>query len=204
MGGHQLDAEALHGDAIFIDAVAPLLHKKQYVGSYVLGGVTCVAPTVGVGSESPSTALKTIGNWLRYIRTNPGVRLVEKARHVEDAKRDGKMGILFHFQGTGPFETDLDLVDAFHAAGVRMVQLTYNRKDYVGDGCEEELDGGLSRFGKDLVRRLNEKPDHRRLFAYWLQDDDGRAVPYHASSCFFPFELCRAVPEQEEYKRRSG
>lgn len=156
MGGHQLDAEALHGDAIFIDAVAPLLHKKQYVGSYVLGGVTCVAPTVGVGSESPSTALKTIGNWLRYIRTNPGVRLVEKARHVEDAKRDGKMGILFHFQGTGPFETDLDLVDAFHAAGVRMVQLTYNRKDYVGDGCEEELDGGLSRFGKDLVRRLNE------------------------------------------------
>lgn len=44
----------------------------------------------------------------------------------------------------------------FKALGLRMVQLTYNRKDYVGDGCEEEIDGGLSRFGKALVRRLNE------------------------------------------------
>ncbi|WP_352610031.1 membrane dipeptidase [Mesorhizobium opportunistum] len=37
-----------------------------------------------------------------------------------------RWGSLFHFQGTGSFEVDLNLVEAFQTLGVRMVQLTYN------------------------------------------------------------------------------
>ncbi|WP_095090771.1 dipeptidase [Mesorhizobium sophorae] len=151
-----MDAERIHRDAVIIDAVAPLLEQKKYVESYKAGGVTCVTPTVNVGEGSPAAALKEIGSWLYSIRSRKDLKLVEKASDIEAAKRDGQMGILFHFQGTGPFETELNLVEAFQALGLRMVQLTYNRKDYVGDGCEEEIDGGLSRFGKALVRRLNE------------------------------------------------
>ncbi|MER9756223.1 dipeptidase [Mesorhizobium sp. M0166] len=151
-----MDAERIHRDAVIIDAVAPLLEQKKYVESYKAGGVTCAAPTVNAGEGSPAAALKEIGSWLHSIRSRKDLRLVEKASDIEAAKRDGQMGILFHFQGTGPFETELNLVEAFQALGLRMVQLTYNRKDYVGDGCEEEIDGGLSRFGKALVRRLNE------------------------------------------------
>ncbi|MER8505119.1 dipeptidase [Mesorhizobium sp. M1142] len=151
-----MDAERIHRDAVIVDAVAPLLDKKRYVESYKVGGVTCAAPTVAGETDSPALALKAIGSWLHSIRSRKDLKLVQKASDIEAAKRDGQMGILFHFQGTGPFETDLNLVEAFQALGVRMVQLTYNRKDYVGDGCEEEIDGGLSRFGKALVRRLNE------------------------------------------------
>ncbi|MER9795505.1 dipeptidase [Mesorhizobium sp. M0213] len=150
-----MDAEKLHRDAVIIDAVAPLLEKKKYVEAYKAGGVTCAAPTVGE-TDTPAAGLKTIGSWLHFIRSRKDLKLVQKASDIEAAKRNGQMGILFHFQGTGPFETDLNLVEAFQALGVRMVQLTYNRKDYVGDGCEEETDGGLSRFGKALVGRLNE------------------------------------------------
>ncbi|PBB22356.1 peptidase M19 [Mesorhizobium sp. WSM4307] len=151
-----MDAERIHRDAVIIDAVAPLLDKKQYVDSYKVGGATCVAPTVAGNTDTPATALKTIGSWLHFIRSRKDLKLVQKASDIEAAKRDGQIGILFHFQGTGPFETDLNLVEAFQALGVRIVQLTYNRKDYVGDGCEEEIDGGLSRFGRALVQRLNE------------------------------------------------
>ncbi|MER9026572.1 dipeptidase [Mesorhizobium sp. M0815] len=151
-----MDVETIHRDAIVIDAVAPLLQKKSYIDSYIAGGVTCVAPTVNVGNGSPAAALKEIGGWLRFVSSRRDLKLVHKAVDVEAAKRDGQTGILLHFQGSGPFATDLDLVEAFNALGVRMVQLTYNRKDYVGDGCEEEFDGGLSKFGKNLVRRLNE------------------------------------------------
>lgn len=151
-----MDAERIHRDAVIIDAVTALLDKREYVESYKAGGVTCVAPTVAAETDTPATALKEIGNWLHTIRSRKDLKLVQKASDIEAAKRDGQMGILFHFQGTGPFETDLNLVESFQALGVRMVQLTYNRKDYVGDGCEEEIDGGLSRFGKALVQRLNE------------------------------------------------
>jgi membrane dipeptidase len=37
-----------------------------------------------------------------------------------------------------------------------MIQLTYNVKNRVGDGCEERTDAGLSRFGLDLIKRMNE------------------------------------------------
>ncbi|MER9795453.1 dipeptidase [Mesorhizobium sp. M0213] len=151
-----MDAERIHRDAIIIDAVSALLENdKKYLESYKAGGVTCVAPTVG-WTDTPADALKEIGSWLHFLRSRKDLKLVRKASDIEAAKRDGQMGVLFHFQGTGPFETDLNLVEAFQALGVRMVQLTYNRKDYVGDGCEEEIDGGLSRFGKALVQRLNE------------------------------------------------
>ncbi|MCA1408620.1 dipeptidase [Ensifer sp. IC3342] len=151
-----MDAERIHREAIFIDAVAPLLDRKEYLDSYRRGGATCVAPTISSGTDSPEHALHGIGSWLRFIRSREDLKLVETASDIEAAKRDGQMGILFHFQGTGPFQTDLDLVEAFQALGLRMVQLTYNRRDYVGSGCEEDFDEGLSAFGKKLIRRLNE------------------------------------------------
>jgi len=40
--------------------------------------------------------------------------------------------------------------------GVGVIQLCYNVRNRVGDGCEEPGDAGLSRFGRALVRKLNE------------------------------------------------
>ena len=37
-----------------------------------------------------------------------------------------------------------------------MVQLAYNIRNRAGDGCEEAGNAGLSTFGRDLVRRLND------------------------------------------------
>lgn len=147
--------ESVHKDAIVIDATAPLLQQRHYVDLYAKGGVTCVAPTVG-GKESPGSAIMALGQWLRFIKDRSNLIHVRTTADIERAKAQGKLGILFHFQGTQPFERDLDLVEAYHALGVRMVMLCYNVRDYVGDGCEETTDSGLSRFGRRLVERLNE------------------------------------------------
>jgi membrane dipeptidase len=40
---------------------------------------------------------------------------------------------------------------------VRIFQLTYNRRNLVGDGCLESGNAGLSEFGRKLVSRLNER-----------------------------------------------
>ncbi|MER8422076.1 membrane dipeptidase, partial [Mesorhizobium sp. M1329] len=103
-----MDAERIHRDAVIIDAVTALLDKREYVESYKAGGVTCVAPTVGGETDRPATALKEIGSWLHSIRSRKDLRLVQKACDIEAAKRGGQMAILFHFQGTGPFETELN------------------------------------------------------------------------------------------------
>jgi membrane dipeptidase len=145
----------LHRSAIVIDGTCPLLRRREFVDWYIEGGVTACAPTVG----GPTSALKTLRNlagWHRMLRQRADLMLVRDAADFETAKRTRRFGLVFHFQGADPIENDLDLVEAYGAMGVRMVQLTYNVRNRVGDGCEEKSDAGLSRFGRDLIRRLNE------------------------------------------------
>ena len=38
---------------------------------------------------------------------------------------------------------------------MRIIQLTYNERNLLGNGCYERSDGGLSNFGVDAVREMN-------------------------------------------------
>jgi membrane dipeptidase len=145
----------LHRETIVIDGTCPLLRRKEFVDWYIEGGVTACAPTVGSTASAEDT-LRNLGSWHRLLASRTDLTLIERASEILSAKRAGKLGLVFHFQGADPIENDLDLLDAFHALGVRMVQLTYNIRNRVGDGCEEAANAGLSRFGRDVVKRLNE------------------------------------------------
>lgn len=147
-------ARRLHDEAIVIDGTAPLLERPNYLDLYASGGVTCVAPTVALG-EGAGGATRALGSWLRLLARRPDLLLVRCAADIRRAKLDRRLGILFHFQGTSAIGEELDLVEAYEALGLRMVMLTYNTRNAVGDGCEEPDDAGLSRFGRGLVERLN-------------------------------------------------
>ena len=47
------------------------------------------------------------------------------------------------------------MLESYHAAGLRIVQLCYNTKYFFGDGASERTDAGLSHFGVRLIERLN-------------------------------------------------
>ena len=150
-----MDAAALHREAIVIDGTCPLLRRKEFVDWYIEGGVSACAPTVGSTASAEDT-LRILGSWHRLIATRTDLMLVERAEQIAAAKASGRLGLVFHFQGADPIENDLNLVEAYGALGLRMVQLAYNIRNRVGDGCEEAGNAGLSRFGRDLITRLNE------------------------------------------------
>jgi len=148
-------AAALHADSIVIDAVCPLvMDEARHIDLYREGGLTAIAPTVG-GFESARRTLDRVAAWHRLFRERDNLLLVRQSRDIERAKQSGRLGIYLHIQGTDPIEDNLDLVDFYKALGVGVIQLTYNVKNRVGDGCEERTDAGLSRFGVKLVERLN-------------------------------------------------
>ncbi len=144
----------IHNEAIVIDATCPLLNETSYADWWIEGGFTAAAPTVG-GSELAGATLRNLGRWINLIERDDRFRLVKSADDIQAAKDEGTLGIIFHFQGTEPIEDDLDLVSAYQKLGVRMIQLAYNVKNRVGDGCEERTDCGLSNFGVNLIKRLN-------------------------------------------------
>ena len=118
-------------------------------------GITAMNVTVN-GGDFEST-IRRMSPWLsnvdRYPETFRQVRTVEQ---LMDAKATGRVGIVLGFQDTTPFGTDLSTMDVFYEMGVRVVQLTYNVRNMVGDGCLEPGNAGLSSFGIEVVERLNE------------------------------------------------
>lgn len=150
-----MSASRLHAASIVIDAVAPLLINKKYLDVYRQGGVTAVAPTVDFSGAAWPT-LNEVSSWLDLIRKRDDLLLIRSADDVLKAKKEGKLGIILHFQGTEPIEKNLNFVNAFKAMGVGIIQLTYNERCRVGDGCEVPEDSGLTKFGTRLIERLNE------------------------------------------------
>ncbi|ETX07486.1 MAG: hypothetical protein ETSY2_10955 [Candidatus Entotheonella gemina] len=149
------DVHDLHRDAIVIDMTCPLARMTRYVDWWREGEATAIAPTITGMSGNARTGFSQIGGWHRYVRERDDALIVYRAADIERAHWEAKLGLILHCQGTALIEDDLDLIDAYYAAGLRVVQLCYNRKNLVGDGASERTDAGLSYFGVQLIERLN-------------------------------------------------
>jgi membrane dipeptidase len=151
------NAQRVHHESIVIDAACPLLtNDATHLGLYKKGGATAVAPTIRANTGTSADAILMFGYWTRMARENEDIVIVRTPEDIVQAKRDNKIGVILHFQGTEVLDRSVDIIDAYHAMGLRVVQLTYNNRCHVGDGIEEPSDAGLSRYGKAVVRRLNE------------------------------------------------
>ena len=50
---------------------------------------------------------------------------------------------------------DLGWLNRFNDLAVRTIQLTYNKRNLMGDGCLEPADAGLSKLGLEAIERMN-------------------------------------------------
>jgi len=150
-GGPGGSADGLTRDALDAKAVANLRDS----------GVTAMNFTVGaVGSYTDDYAetVRNIAYWDNEFATHPDAILkVTHGAQLDEAKRNGRLGIIYGFQDTTMYGENLDRFDEFHHFGVRIVQLTYNRRNLMGDGCLESGNAGLSKLGQDMVAKMNER-----------------------------------------------
>ena len=77
------------------------------------------------------------------------------ADDLERARRERRLGLIHTFQGAEPLGEDIERIPMFRARGLRVLQLTHNRRNLVGDGCMEPGNAGLSNCGREVVKRLN-------------------------------------------------
>jgi len=133
--------------------------RNAYVAFWRRSGVTVACGTYS-GASRPSEAFemasRRIAQAYAYAEAlDDELVVVRDSADINRVHRSGKLGLILDFQNTTPFSDNLELVDHFHDLGVRMVQLTYNLRNLVGDGCTETHQGGLSYFGREVVHRLN-------------------------------------------------
>ena len=160
----QDDTTTLYQRAIVIDALAnpgsmnvswpprgPLSQKQR--DAIASSGITAINVTVSADFEG---SLRNIALWQGETDLYPTLlSIVRRHSDIEKAKRDKTLGLILGFQNTDMIDRDISRVDMFYRLGIRIIQLTYNDRNLVGDGCLEPGNAGLSAFGRQVVERMN-------------------------------------------------
>jgi membrane dipeptidase len=162
------DGEPLPSERRRHDAVGYL---RQYITP--LGeGIQLDIPQMRAGSiDAAFFAVDTTrawGNHLLYGLDALGYFTQEVADHakdlviarstqdIQDAKNAGKLAAVLAIENSNVLEQSLNILPLLYQLGVRTITLTHSARTWAGDGCEVEGNGGLTGFGKALVRRMNE------------------------------------------------
>lgn len=145
----------LHRDLVVFDGLIVSNWSRPVFEDMRRGGVTAANCTVSVWEGFQAT-MDNVARFKRWFREHGD--LIVEARSVEDvrrARREGRTAIVLGFQNVAAFEGELGYVQLFKEQGVGIAQLTYNTQNFVGSGCYETRDGGLSDFGHDVVAEMN-------------------------------------------------
>lgn len=121
-------------------------------------GVNGVQVTLGGLALSPSdwdSTLRDAAYWIRRIRAGGDIAICDKAADLRSAQADGKVGVLLGMQDITQIGKDVWKLEMLRDFGTRVIQLTFNTRNYLGDGCTEREQSGLSKFGIDVVNRMN-------------------------------------------------
>jgi membrane dipeptidase len=122
-------------------------------------GITAVNATisaVGGGADDFEETLANIAAWEHEFDAHPDVfARIRSVADIREAKRTRRFGAILGFQDATPYGDKVERVQLFRRLGVRIVQLTYNGPNLVGDGCLVPNDRGLKPFGREIVERLN-------------------------------------------------
>jgi membrane dipeptidase len=161
-GANNLELEDLHTEMLLARVADDATQQQEYLDAWKASGVTCVIQNAGEESSSPLRLLKRLAHftWLtdklrdRVSRAaNPG--------DIEAARRQGRHCLYLTGNGVplaqewNSVAEELAYIRMFFQLGIRMMHLTYNRRNVLGDGCAEPANGGISDLGRAAIAEMN-------------------------------------------------
>ncbi len=151
-------AQSLYASAIVWDNVFPLEpwvgNDLDALGKLKAAGFTAVSLTIAGDNHSIGEAVQRVAAARRQIAARPDFRPLLSVEDVRAAKREGRLAVGLHFEGTRCLERNLDMIAVYRALGVMHNLLAFNQGNSVGGGCGEAGDGGLTRFGRRVVAEM--------------------------------------------------
>ncbi len=136
--------------------------RAEFLEAMRIAGVTCIFQNTGEEGSDPLRLMKRLARFT--YATDVGRDTCFRATRPDDilaAKKAGKHCLYFTTNGVPlrqeweSTRDELRLIRIFRQLGVRMMHLTYNRRNPIGDGAGEPNDGGLSDFGHMVVAEMN-------------------------------------------------
>lgn len=148
--------------ALIMDAMGEirLTHERNLIKEVIDSGMNSVTVTLCdpkfQEQEAYDIAMNELLAYDRHIQKNSDLFVkATKVADVDHAMKTGRLALFYYFQNTTQFGRDLDNVDVFYLLGMRSCQLTYNHQNWVGSGCKELGNNGLTQFGIEMIEKMN-------------------------------------------------
>lgn len=145
-------ARALHTSALVLDAAS--FFCRGYDDDLEASGVTSLNIMAPWPPDDFETAVRRIEAYYHLVAAEPRLRLAAVPEDIPAAKEQGQVALVLGTQNARLIDDRLVRLDTLRRLGLRYLQLTYNTRNFLGDGCAEPSDAGLSRFGREVVKTL--------------------------------------------------
>jgi len=172
-----MDALTLHRDSIVFDGhcdtLLEILYGKRQFGERSPkghidlprlqdGGITAQVFAVYLEDQFlPAGAVKQTLRILDVLYRElaahaAAMSLATRAADIEQAKKEGKIAAVIGLEGAEALEGDLGVLRVMYRLGVRLLTVTWSRRNQAADGGYEiRTGGGLTEFGVKLVQECN-------------------------------------------------
>lgn len=161
-GAGAIELDDLHTEMLLMRVADDPTQLQEYLDAWNAAGVDCVLQNAGEEGTSPVRLLKRLAHFT-YLTDRLRDHVVRAAfpADIEAAKKQRRRALYLTGNGVPlPQEwntaaEELSHIRLFFQLGIRMMHLTYNRRNVLGDGCAEPADAGLSDLGRAAIAEMN-------------------------------------------------
>ncbi len=127
-------------------------------------GLTAAVVDLQIYPRTFINAVQALQDWNAAFKRNDRLVKVTKAADLLLAKPQKKFGVVLSCQDASILDAstasvndfNLQNLQLFYDLGLRVLQLTHNERNAVGDSFREKSNAGLSRLGEKVVASMNE------------------------------------------------
>lgn len=120
-------------------------------------GLTVLKSTLGGATGTFDETIDDIVAADQLMERRPELFLkVNSVRDLGVAQQQHKIGVIYSFESASMLEDKVERIELFRKRGVRIMQLSYNRRSPFGVGCLEGDTGGLTERGHEAIAKMNE------------------------------------------------
>lgn len=130
----------------------------------ITAGLTAAVIDLSIYPRTFLNAIQALQTWNAAFKGNDQLVKVTKAADLQLAKQQKKFGVILSCQDASILDAstasvndfNLQNLQLFYGLGLRVLQLTHNERNAVGDSFREKSNAGLSRLGEKVVVNMNE------------------------------------------------